>query len=164
MDSAPSPLTPREVVDEYFIENRTRLLEIAAFLDRLDRTDPSYAAADFRMQAFNDALAAVSQGKDRLERIQLLLSDPTTEPLGALDRKSAFGAYDRGGETERRRRDVLQAQDKARKQVSAASEPPERSGASSPRERRCKRIRQTKVPRRKNGLHRSSRAHGVAHD
>ena len=95
MDSAPSPLTPREVVDEYFIENRTRLLEIAAFLDRLDRTDPSYAAADFRMQAFNDALAAVSQGKGRLERIQHLLSDPTTEPLGSLDRKSAFGAYDR---------------------------------------------------------------------
>ena len=93
MDSAPSPLTPREVVDEYFIENRTRLLEIAAFLDRLDRTDPSYAAADFRMLAFNEALAAVSQGKGRLERIQLLLSDPTTEPLGALDRKSAFGAY-----------------------------------------------------------------------
>ena len=95
MDSAPSPLTPREVVDEYFIENRTRLLEIAAFLDRLDRTDPSYAAADFRMLAFNEALAAVAQGKGRLERIQLLLSDPTTEPLGALDRKSAFGAYDR---------------------------------------------------------------------
>ena len=97
MDSAPSPLTPREVVDEYFIENRTRLLEIAAFLDRLDRTDPSYAAADFRMLAFNEALAAVAQGKGRLERIQLLLSDPTTEPLGALDRKSAFGAYDRRG-------------------------------------------------------------------
>jgi len=95
MDSSPSPLTPREVVDEYFIENRTRLLEIAAFLDRLDRTDPSYAAADFRMQAFSDALDAVSQGKDRLERIQRLLSDPTTEPLGSLDRKSAFGAYDR---------------------------------------------------------------------
>ena len=60
MDSAPSPLTPREVVDEYFIENRTRLLEIAAFLDRLDRADPSYAGRDFRMQAFTEALAAVS--------------------------------------------------------------------------------------------------------
>ena len=95
MDSAPSPLTPREVVDEYFIENRTRLLEIAAFLDRLDRTDPSYATADFRMQAFNDALAAVSQGKDRLERIQMLFSDPTTEPLETLDRKGADGAFDR---------------------------------------------------------------------
>jgi hypothetical protein len=95
MERAPSPLTPREVVDEYFIENRTRLLEIAAFLDRLDRTDPSYAAADFRMQAFNEALAAVSRGDGRLERIQLLLSDPTVEPLDSLDRKSAYGAYDR---------------------------------------------------------------------
>ena len=84
------------MVDEYFIENRTRLLEIAAFLDRLDRADPDYAASDFRMQAFADALAAVTQGHERLERIQQLLSDPTTEPLGALDRKSAFGAYDRG--------------------------------------------------------------------
>jgi len=91
-----SPLSAREVVDEFFIENRTRLLEIAAFLDRLDRADPAYAAGDFRMRAFRDALASVSQGDGRLERIQLLLSDPTTEPLGALDRKSAFGAYDQG--------------------------------------------------------------------
>ena len=95
MDSARSPLSPREVVDEYFIENRTRLLEIAAFLDRLDRTDAAYAGTDFRMRAFSEALAAIAQGDGRLERIQLLLSDPTTEPLGALDRKSAFGAYNR---------------------------------------------------------------------
>jgi hypothetical protein len=95
MDSAPLPLGPREVVDEYFIENRTRLLEIAAFLDRLDRVDAAYAGTDFRMRAFNEALTAIGQGDGRLERIQLLLSDPTTEPLGALDRKSAFGAYDR---------------------------------------------------------------------
>jgi len=90
-----SPLTGTQVVDEYFIENRTRLLEIAAFLDRVDRADPACAAGDFRMQAFAEALATVAQGHGRLERIQQLLSDPTTEPLGALDRKSAFGAYDR---------------------------------------------------------------------
>jgi hypothetical protein len=94
MDSR-SPLSPKDVVDEYFIENRTRLLEIAAFLDRLDRADAAYAGRDFRMQAFTEALAAMSGGAGRLERIQLLLSDPTTEPLGALDRKSAFGAYDK---------------------------------------------------------------------
>src|SRR6187200_3587549 len=70
MDSAPSPLSPREVVDEYFIENRTRLLEIAAFLDRLDRVDASYAGNDFRMRAFNEALTAIAQGDGRLERIQ----------------------------------------------------------------------------------------------
>jgi hypothetical protein len=90
-----SPLSPQELVDEYFIENRTRLLEIAAFLDRLDRCDPSYAARDFRMQAFTEAIASVTEGGGRLDRLQMLFSDPTTEPLGALDRKSAFGAYDR---------------------------------------------------------------------
>ncbi len=90
-----SPLGARELVDEYFIENRTRLLEIAAFLDRLDRCDPSYAGEDFRMKAFIEALASVGQGDGRLDRLQMLFSDPTTEPLDALDRKSAFGAYDR---------------------------------------------------------------------
>ena len=90
-----SPLTPRELVDEYFIENRTKILEIAAFLDRLDRADPNYAARDFRMRAFTEALAALSRTGNRLDQIQLLLSDPTTTPLDALDRKSALGAYDR---------------------------------------------------------------------
>jgi hypothetical protein len=90
-----SPLSARELVDEYFIENRTRLLEIAAFLDRLERADPSYASQDFRMKAFSEALAHLGRPADRLDRIQSLLSDPTAEPLGALDRKSAIGAYDR---------------------------------------------------------------------
>lgn len=95
MDSR-SPLTPKDIVDEFFIENRTRLLEIAAFLDRLDRADPAYHAADFRMRAFAEGLASLGDGGGRLDRLQLLFSDPTTTPLGALDRKSAFGAYDRG--------------------------------------------------------------------
>ena len=89
-----SPLSPRELVDEYFIENRTKLLEIAAFLDRVDRADVTYAPHDFRMKAFSEALAALA-GPDRLDRIQLILSDPRTTPLDALDRKSARGAYDR---------------------------------------------------------------------
>jgi hypothetical protein len=97
MDSRPqtSPLTAAQIVDEYFIENRTRLLEIAAYLDRLDRYDPQYAGRDFRMQAFAEALAALAGPGERLTRIQLLLSDPTTAPLESLDRKSARGAYDR---------------------------------------------------------------------
>ena len=94
----PSPLTATQIVDEYFIENRTRLLEMAAFLDRLDRADPAWAAADFRMKAFAEALDALVAPGDRLTRIQLLLSDPTTAPLERLDRKSALGAYDRWNE------------------------------------------------------------------
>jgi hypothetical protein len=93
--TATSPLSPRELVDEYFIENRTKLLEIAAFLDRIDRADASYAGRDFRMKAFSEALAALDGPGNRLDRIQHLLSDPRTTPLEALDRKSALGAYDR---------------------------------------------------------------------
>ena len=96
----PSPKTGRELVDEYFIENRTRLLEIAAFLDRLDRTDGALVDRDFRVRAFRDALKlleseSAGDAQTRVERIQHLMSDPTTEPLEKLDTKSARGAYDR---------------------------------------------------------------------
>ena len=97
-----SPKTGRELVDEYFIENRTRLLEIAAFLDRLDRTDDQLVDRDFRVRAFREALDILTaapgdadRSTTRVERIQLLMSDPTTEPLEKLDMKSARGAYDR---------------------------------------------------------------------
>lgn len=96
-----TPMTGRELVDEYFIENRTRLLEIAAFLDRLDRADQMLVRHDFRVRAFQEALGLLGMQKDgsavetRVERIQMLLSDPTTAPQEHLDVKSARGAYDR---------------------------------------------------------------------
>ena len=95
-----SPKTGRELVDEYFIENRTRLLEIAAFLDRLDRADATLVQKDYRARAFQEALAllgAPSKGATpdtRVQRIQMLFSDPTTAPQEQLDVKSARGAYD----------------------------------------------------------------------
>ena len=97
-----SPLTATQIVDEYFIENRTRLLEIAAFLDRVDRADPACADTDFRLKALAEALDAISAPGERLTRIQHVLSDPTTAPLDALDRKSARGAYERAKKTETR--------------------------------------------------------------
>ena len=97
--SVQSPLGVSDLADEYFIENRNRLLEIAAFLDRLDRADPSRSQRDFRIRAFTDALAILASDEPNyLSQIQMLLSDPTTEPLAALDRKSAIGAYDHGGQ------------------------------------------------------------------
>ena len=101
--STPSPLTPTELVDEYFIENRNRLLELAAFLDRMDRAGGA-GVNDFRMHVFREGIAALaSGGSDRVHRIQMLLSDPTTEPLPVLDRKGAVGAYDRDRDKDRRR-------------------------------------------------------------
>ena len=59
--ASPSPLGVPELTDEYFIENRNRLLEIAAFLDRLDRADAGRTRADFRIRAFREALAALPE-------------------------------------------------------------------------------------------------------
>jgi len=96
------PLTRKQVVDEYFLENRNRLLEIAAFLDRLDRARESGSERDFRVRAFREALEVLTQAEpQRLHRIQMLLSDPTAEPREALDQKSAIGAYDHWSEEAR---------------------------------------------------------------
>ena len=92
------PLTQRQLIDEYFIEHRTKILDIAAFLDRFDRASARDAADDFRMAAFREALVLLtgSQGiPSRLHAIQLVLSDPRTELLEQLDQKGAFGAYGR---------------------------------------------------------------------
>jgi len=90
------PLTSKELTDEYFIENRNRVLEIAAFLDRIDRAGSADPARDFRLRAFDDALRILADGRpDHLMRVQMLLSDPTTEPIASLDRKSAQGAYEK---------------------------------------------------------------------
>lgn len=98
MESRPfaGPMTGVQLIDEYFIENRTRLLDLAAFLDRLDRAADPGVDADFRARAFREALRVLSDtSPSRVERIQMIFSDPTIEPSDGLDRKSACGAYDR---------------------------------------------------------------------
>lgn len=96
------PMTGVQLIDEYFIENRTRLLDLAAFLDRLDRAADPAVVSDFRMQAFREALRILSDlNGDRVEQIQRIFSDPTTEPTDGLDRKSACGAYRGSGKGER---------------------------------------------------------------
>ena len=94
---ASCPLTQQQLIDEYFIEHRTKILDIAAFLDRFDRASERNAEEDFRIKAFRNALAALldTNGPDRMRAVQMLLSDPRTELLPELDRKSAFGAYER---------------------------------------------------------------------
>jgi hypothetical protein len=94
--SGTCPLTQQQLVDEYFIEHRTKILDIAAFLDRFDRAAAHDAEEDFRIRAFRKALGALldSNGPDRMRTVQMLLSDPRTELLPELDRKSAYGAYE----------------------------------------------------------------------
>jgi hypothetical protein len=96
VSAIPLPRSGTGLIDEYFIENRTRLLEVASYLDRLDRSGDAAVDTDFRMRAFREALAVLcSASGGRVERIQMIFSDPTTEPRAALDQKGAKGAYDR---------------------------------------------------------------------
>ena len=90
-----SPLTQRELIAEYFMEHRVQVLELAAFLDRLDRARELDGEDDFRMRSVQEALKTLVDGQgNRVERVQMIFSDPRSELLDELDQKSAKGAYD----------------------------------------------------------------------
>jgi hypothetical protein len=92
------PLTQQQLIAEYFLEIRAKILDVAAFLDRMDRSVDQNAEDDFRIVSMRQALQTLcASGPGRVYDIQMIFSDPTTEPLMHLDRKSAFGAYDRKG-------------------------------------------------------------------
>lgn len=86
-----SPLfPPTRPVDLGFLEARSKLLDIAAFLDRVERAGES---SDYRIQAFFGALKELGQSNStRTRRILESLSDPTTVPLDHATVKSASGA------------------------------------------------------------------------
>lgn len=89
------PLTQRQLIDLYFLDSRTKLLEIAAFLDRMGRAALKDAADDFRLAAFRRALEALCVPEPgRVEKVQIILSDLTVDPLNERDRQNAFGAFD----------------------------------------------------------------------
>jgi len=89
------PLTQQQLIDAYFMEVRAKMLDVAAFLDRMDRSVDHNAEDDFRILAMRQALQALcARAPGRVYDIQMIFSDPTTEPLVQLDRKSAFGAFD----------------------------------------------------------------------
>lgn len=86
-------MTRTQVVDAYFMEHRARLLDVAAFLDRVDRAGAG--DDDFRMRAFRAAVAILGDGRpDRARRVLELLSDPSTDPVAKAGMKGATGAHD----------------------------------------------------------------------
>ena len=86
-------MTRAQVVDAYFMEHRARLIDVAAFLDRVDRAGAG--DDDFRMRAFRAAVAIVGDGRpDRARRVLELLSDPSSEPVAKAGMKGATGAHD----------------------------------------------------------------------
>lgn len=94
-----SPLTAQEILDIYFLENRARLLDIASFLDRLDRArDPQDGTSDFRHQAFLRAVELLLEpGGNRTHDLQMSFSDHSRQPIASALGLKAVGAWD-GGE------------------------------------------------------------------
>lgn len=85
------PMTRQQVLDLYFMDARCKLIELAAFLDRVDR---GTGDADFRLAAFRDAMRHLADGDARrAETVLLAFSDPTTEPIAKAPGKGAVGAW-----------------------------------------------------------------------
>ena len=81
----------QELLDLYFMDARSKLIDIAAFLDRLDRGE---GEADFRLAAFREALKELASNEPtRARNVLLSFSDPTTEPIAAAPGKGACGAW-----------------------------------------------------------------------
>ena len=83
-------MTRQQVLDLYFLDARHKLVEVAAFLDRVERAD---GKEDFRLQAFRAALSELVRRKqNRAKRVLLAFSDRTTRPVDKAETKGACGA------------------------------------------------------------------------
>jgi len=84
-------MTRQQVLDLYFLDARHKLVEIAAFLDRVERAE---GQDDFRLKNFRAALASLTGRKQhRAKRVLLAFSDPTTKPVAKAGGKGACGAW-----------------------------------------------------------------------
>ena len=73
------------------MEARAKLIDIAAFLDRVERSE---GEPDFRLTGFTNALKELGAGDaQRARKVLLSLSDPTIEPTPAATTKAACGAW-----------------------------------------------------------------------
>ena len=79
-----------DLLDLQFIDARHKFIELAAFLDRIDRHPGD---GDFRIDAMKNALSILlSDRPDRACAILEALSDQTTEPIPQATFQGAFGA------------------------------------------------------------------------
>ena len=84
-----TPPSAAALLDQDFIAMRARLLEIAAYLDRLDRAG---GTDDFRLSAFRAALKELSSASpERTRRILEQWSDQSREPIAKATVKGAVG-------------------------------------------------------------------------
>lgn len=84
-------MTREQVLDLYFMDARSKLIDLAAFIDRVERAT---GEDDFRIKALREALKHLGSGsREKAKEVLLTLSDPTVEPIPAATTKAACGAY-----------------------------------------------------------------------
>ena len=91
--------TSQEVIDRYFLEHRAKLIDIASFLDRIDRANDT--EGDYRIAAFFKALDVLCDGRaNRAVRALAIFSDHTTELTQSAEGvKGATGAAREEGDS-----------------------------------------------------------------
>ncbi len=87
-------MTVDKIIQKDFIENRSRVLDLAAYLDRIDRSDESTGVTDFRVDSLKRAIAhLIEGGPGRVIRAQGILSDQSLLIRDSAEKnQGAFGA------------------------------------------------------------------------
>jgi hypothetical protein len=86
-----TPPATVNLVDLGFMDARSKLIDLAAFLDRVQRANQT---DDFRVQALKNAIALLSLDQPtRAKEVLLSLSDPSSEPIEKATMQGAIGAY-----------------------------------------------------------------------
>lgn len=82
--------TKQEILDLHFMDARFKLIDLAAFLDRVERHE---GEADFRLSALKAAIPLLlSADTGRAKAVLDALSDPSTEPIEKATTQGASGA------------------------------------------------------------------------
>jgi hypothetical protein len=82
---------PTNLVDLSFMDSRFKLIELAAFLDRVQKAGQD---GDYRVQQLKQAIQCLANDQpDRAKQVLLTFSDPTTEPIAKAHTQGAAGAY-----------------------------------------------------------------------
>lgn len=78
------------LVDLGFMDSRSKLIDLAAFLDRVQRVGQE---GDFRVIALKQAIQLLAGDQpERARNILLSFSDPSTEPIPKATTQGAVGA------------------------------------------------------------------------
>lgn len=86
-----TPPNTVNLVDLGFMDSRSKLIDLAAFLDRVQKAGQD---GDFRVQALKNALILLSQDQPtRAKEVLLSFSDPSSEPIEKATMQGAIGAF-----------------------------------------------------------------------